>query len=119
MINQEKLKAFKELIDQFTNVCYAIGKAEGLKGIKKESPKEIREIPLEIIQDIISEIKEEPTQEMGFTITIPKIEKIQTTTEKEQELITKFGRQKMEKLAKEMKFKGKILNNKKYAKKSI
>ena len=49
---------------------------------------------------------------MGFIVPAIKIEKVFTSEAKEKELIAKFGRKKMETLAKSIKFVGKLLNKK-------
>ena len=112
-MNEIKIEDLKQAIDQFAKVCYIMGKKEGLEGILEESPDEIRTIPLEALKEIIEEIKIEPAETMGFVIPAIKIEKVITSEAKEKELIAKFGKKKMEKLAKSMKFIGKILNKKK------
>ena len=68
---------------------------------------------------MIKELNEEPEETMGFIIPQIKIKKVFTSESKEKELIAKFGKKKMEILAKQMKFKGKLLNNKKNVKQSI
>ena len=65
MNNQEKIAALKETLDNFAKICYIMGKKEGLEGILEESPSEMRQIPLELLEEIISEIKEEPKAEIG------------------------------------------------------
>ena len=113
MNNQEKIAEFKQLIDQLTKAIYTAGKIEGLAGDKEDRSDKLCNIPVEILNEIIEEIKIEPAEEMGFIIPAIKIEKVFTSESKEKELIAKFGKKKMEKLAKSMKFIGKILNKKK------
>ena len=125
-MNEENLEKFKQFIDSFARSCYIMGKTEGLEGNKDNNAEGIA-IPQEILKAIIEDVintKEEPEEktEIGFNmeeIIIPEPPKVFITKEKEKELVKKFGLKNMEKLAKELKFHGEILNKVKLHEKSI
>ena len=118
-MKEEKINELKEFLETFTKVCYSVGKMEGLKGDKEDHSAEICVLPKEILSELVTQItneKIEPSAPFGFNtkeIIIPKLEKIVITAEKEQKLIDKFGLKEMEKLARQMKYRGKILNKQK------
>lgn len=113
MNKQDKIIAFKELLDDLTRAIYTAGKIEGLQGDKEDRSDKICNMPIDLLSEAIKEINTEPEETMGFIIPQIKIEKVFTSEETERRLMNKFGKKKMEILAKQMKFKGKLLNIKK------
>ena len=115
-MNKENLRELKDFIESFSKVCYIAGKVEGQKGIEEDRSGEVCDIPENILEKIMEEIdpdKKFEGQELGFILPNVKVKeptKVEITEEKEKELIKKFGKRPMEKLAKEMDFHGKILN---------
>lgn len=115
-MNKENLKELKYFIESFSKVCYIAGKVEGQKGIEEDRSGEVCDIPENVFEKIMEEIdpgNKSDDQELGFTFPTVKIKepiKVEITEDKEKELIKKFGKKSMEKLAKEMDFHGKILN---------
>jgi hypothetical protein len=116
-----KITEIKQLLEVFATACYIKGKVEGLQGMEENNAEKICKIPENIWTEIMTDIDiEEKIEEegtiMGFHIAPKEMQEKKTPTiiteAKEKELIKKFGKKKMEKLAKEIKFKGKILNNK-------
>lgn len=114
---EEHIDNLKHFIDSFAKVCYIMGKTEGLQGNQEDNSRGL-EIPNEILGQILTEIIEdvietnEKPKEMGFAPNIEFKEppKIIITKEKEAELIKKYGKKQMEKLAKELNFHGELLN---------
>ena len=72
---QQKILALKVTIERMAELCYEFGKLEATNHVEP-MPKEARQIPLDILEEIISEIESEPITEMGFNIIIPEIEKV-------------------------------------------
>lgn len=110
------IQDLKEMLEAFCRICYSLGKAEGLRGETKNYSEEICQLPEGVLEEMIKEITK-PEEKIMEKIVIPgiketTIEKVRTSKEKEIELIKKYGKKEMEKLAKQIKFKGQILNNK-------
>lgn len=117
-MNEENLEKFKQFLESFVRISYIMGKTEGLAGNKDNNAGEII-IPMDILKELITDISEsektesEKPSEIGFNMPIAeKIEppKIIITKEKEIELVKKYGKKQMEKLAKKLEFHGEILN---------
>lgn len=113
-MNKENLKELKEFIEDFSRLCYITGKLEKDKGINEDHANELCEIPDNVLEKIMEGIEpEEKQEEIGFKLPEIKIKetvKVEISKDKEKELIKKFGKRNMEKLAKEMNFHGKLLN---------
>ena len=111
-MNRENLKELKEFIEDFSRICYMAGKLEKEKGIDENHANELCEIPDSVLEKIM-DIESEEQEEIGFKLPQKKVEevvKVEISKDKEKELIKKFGKKNMEKLAKEMNFHGKLLN---------
>lgn len=133
MNNKPTIKDMLAVISTFAQVCYIAGKVEGKNGDMKDNSEELCQFPEDIfrqmLQDVMGEkLSEEQENHLHHNCTEktcfkeiinaeitkeqPEIVKTEITAEKEEELIKKFGKKPMEKLAKAMGFEGKILNNK-------
>ena len=111
-MNKENLRELKEFIEDFSRICYMAGKLEKEKGIDENHANELCEIPDSVLEKIM-DIESEEQEEIGFKLPQKKVEevvKVEISKDKEKELIKKFGKKNMEKLAKEMNFHGKLLN---------
>lgn len=122
MTHDDKIEILRETIEKFAKGCYLKGKMEILEGIVEDNSETWCQLPREIFHEIIMEIKKEEPQEqseIGFTlpqVMTPKIEEEKKafilSIEKEAELIKKYGKKKMERLAKQINFHGILLNKK-------
>lgn|SRR3989339_507656 len=111
-MNRENLKELKEFIEDFSRLCYMAGKLEKEKGINENHANELCNVPDNVLEQIM-DIDSEEQEEIGFKLPQKKVEevvKVEISKDKEKELIKKFGKKNMEKLAKEMNFHGKLLN---------
>jgi hypothetical protein len=111
-MNKENLRELKEFIEDFSRLCYMAGKLEKEKGINENHANELCNVPDNVLEQIMN-IESEEQEEMGFKLPNVKVEetvKVEISKDKEKELIRKFGKKNMEKLAREMNFHGKLLN---------
>ena len=108
-----------KVINVYAQICHKAGVIEAKLGLKDSL--EIN-FPVSLLKEMINDVakadREREMQEIAkkaeelFKKKEVKIEKTKITIQKEEELIQKYGKKEMEKLAKQMKFRGQILNTK-------